>query len=137
MSLVFRGIGRERRGKGAEKSEEEQGGMNHVREFWSLSSKEFNADEARDESEFPRIKSRISRNREEMQTIIFLAVKISQINFFFFFWFFNWSKYLYNDGMKWIYFIFSYFYIYFIMLEIFPILFRYDRDMKINVIWYS
>lgn len=85
MSLVFRGIGRECRGKGAEKSEEEQGGMNHVREFWSLSSKEFNADEARDESEFPRIKSRISRNREEMQTIIFLAVKISQINFFFFF----------------------------------------------------
>lgn len=33
------------------------------------------------------------RSREEMQMIIFLAVKISQINFFF-----DWSKCLYNDG---------------------------------------
>lgn len=33
MSLVFRGIGRERQGEGVEKSEEEQGGMNHVKEF--------------------------------------------------------------------------------------------------------
>lgn len=84
MSLVFRGIGRERQGEGVEKSEEEQGGMNHVREFWSPSSKEFERGWRKGREWISANKITDSRTREEMQTIIFLVVEISQINFFFF-----------------------------------------------------
>ena len=84
MSLVFRGIGRERQGEGMEKSEEEQGGMNHVREFWSPSSKEFERGWRKGREWISANKITDSRTREEMQTIIFLVVEISQINFFFY-----------------------------------------------------
>lgn len=84
MSLVFRGIGRERQGEGVEKSEEEQGGMNHMREFWSPSSKEFERGWRKGREWISANKITDSRTREEMQTIIFLVVEISQINFFFF-----------------------------------------------------
>lgn len=81
MSLVFRGIGRERQGEGVEKSEDEQGGMNHVREFWSVSSKEFNADEERDESEFPRIKSRIFEAVKRCKWLFFSLLKLVKLIF--------------------------------------------------------